>query len=179
MLVARLVVDGEASLDGGLDGFDGQRSAGTRDLGRPLQDTERAPGVAVGGLRDPLENLRRRVDPGLAEAPLSVRDGVAQQFAKIVPRERLEHHDGGPRQERAHDLETRVLRGCADEHDVAGLDMGEKRVLLRFVEPVYLVAEQYGPPPRRASAGPRLGDDLADPRHSFGDRAERDEGGVG
>src|SRR5690606_28314404 len=55
---------------------------------------------------------------------------------------------------------------------------GEEGIVLRLVEAVDLVAEEDGA--RTAGVPPRLGltQDLADARHAFRDRAERDEDGA-
>src|SRR5690606_5345131 len=75
-------------------------------------------------------------------------------------------------------LEARVFGRRADQRDGARLDVGEEGILLRLVEAVDLVAEEDGA--RTAGVPPRLGltQDLADARHAFRDRAERDEDGA-
>src|SRR5262245_39902976 len=87
--------------------------------------------------------------------------------------ERLQHEDATPRQQRAGELEARVFGRRADQRDDAVLDPWQKRVLLRAIEAVDLVAKQ-----NRALAlefPPLIGlaDDLADARHPLGDRGER------
>ena len=67
-------------------------------------------------------------------------------------RERLQHEHLRPRQQRRVDLERRVLGGGADQHDVAGLDARQERVLLRLVEAVDLVHEDDGAAPGAAPA---------------------------
>jgi hypothetical protein len=63
-------------------------------------------------------------------------------------RQRLQHEHLRAREQRRVHLERRVLGGGADQHDVAGLDARQERVLLRLVEAVDLVDEDD-----RAAAG--------------------------
>ena len=94
-------------------------------------------------------------------------------------RQRLEHIDRGPREQRAVHLERRVLGGRADEGDQAALDVRQEGVLLRLVEAVHLVDEEDGAAARAARARPaaRL-HRLADVLHAGEHRRERDELGV-
>ena len=93
-------------------------------------------------------------------------------------RQRLQHEHAHARQQRAVDLERRILRRRADQRDRARFDVRQKRVLLRLVEAMDLVGEQN----RSASEPPaplRFGDDLAHARHAFGHRGERNELAIG
>src|SRR5207302_2020205 len=58
--------------------------------------------------------------------------------------ERRDDHHLRPRKQRRVDFERRVLGRRADEDDVAGLDVRQKRVLLRFVEAMNFVDEDDG-----------------------------------
>ncbi len=73
------------------------------------------------------------------------------------------------------DLERRVLRRRADQHDVAGLDVGQERVLLRLVEAVDLVDEEDGAARHLAPGLLGLGHHRLDFLDAGQDRAERDE----
>src|SRR5690606_32156069 len=58
------------------------------------------------------------------------------------------------------------------------LDVRQKRVLLRLVEAVDLVAEQDGAATHRTAAGLSLPDNLANARNALRDRAELHERGI-
>ena len=51
--------------------------------------------------------------------------------------------DFGAREQRRDHFERRILGGRADQDDVAALDIGQKRVLLGFVEAVNFVDEEH------------------------------------
>ncbi len=59
----------------------------------------------------------------------------------------LQHVHTRARQQRAVDLERRILGGRADEDQRAVLDERQERVLLRLVEAMHLVEEQHGAAP--------------------------------
>ena len=179
VLVPGLVVDREAPLNGGLHDFQRQsRTGAALQLHRPLQDPERAPRVSVGGLGNPANYLAGGLDCQGPKPPLRVRKRVPEDDRQLFACQRLEDHDWRPGQERTHDLEARVLRGRADEDDIARLHHRQEGVLLGLVEAMDLVAEEDGPAPGRAAPRPRLGDDLPHSRDPLRDRAEGDEGGV-
>ena len=93
--------------------------------------------------------------------------------------QRLEHEHPATRQQRAPQLEARVLGRRADQGDRAALDPREERVLLRLVEVVDLVAEQDRAPPLVLKPLRRLLDDLPHPSHAFRDSRERLEVAIG
>jgi len=97
----------------------------------------------------------------------------------VVCGERLEHEHAAARQQRAGELEARVLRGRADQGDDPVLDPREEGVLLGSVEAVDLVTEEDRAPPFVLEPLFRRLDDLADPRHAFGDGGKRLEVAVG
>ena len=81
---------------------------------------------------------RHRAEPALA------RRSSARRRMRRRPRRSssgLQHEHLRARQQRRVDLERRVLGRRADQHDVAGLDARQERVLLRLVEAVDLVDE--------------------------------------
>ena len=78
------------------------------------------------------------------EAPFLVGQRPAQHQRELRGVQRLQHHDPGPGQEGGVDLEGRVLGGGPDEGHVAGLHVGEQRVLLPLVVAMDLVDEQHG-----------------------------------
>src|SRR5262245_26336593 len=91
----------------------------------------------------------------------------------MLRRERLQHEDATPRQQRAGELEARVFGRCADQRDDAVLHPWQKRVLLRSIEAVDLVAKQNRALTLELAPLIGLPDDLADARHSLGDGGER------
>ena len=70
--------------------------------------------------------------------------GAAQQGLEVVVTEAAQDEDLGARQQRADQLEGRVLGRGADEDHGAVLDNGQKGVLLGAVEAVNLVDEEQG-----------------------------------
>src|SRR2546423_786034 len=95
--------------------------------------------------------------------------------ADVLLFQRLEHEHPAARQERSRQLETGILGGGADQRDDAVLDPRKKRVLLRPVEAVDLVAEQDGTASFVLEPLFRLLNDLAHSGHALGDRGERFE----
>src|SRR3989442_6089036 len=91
----------------------------------------------------------------------------------------LEDEDATPRQQRARQLEGWILGRGADERDDAVLDPGEKRILLRLVEPMDLVAEEDRALPLILQPLLGLSDDFAHSRDAFGHRGKRLEVPVG
>ena len=87
--------------------------------------------------------------------------------------EGLEHEHPQARQQRRVQFERRVLGRGTDERDDAFLHPREKRILLRLVEPVNLVAEQDRAAPFEIAALCRLFDDLPHSRYALGHRTER------
>jgi len=66
-------------------------------------------------------------------------------------------------QERRDNVETRVMRGAADEADHAGFDVGQQEVLLGFVKAMDLIDDQDGLTRRLAT---RVGEDFAQLRRA-------------
>ena len=104
-----------------------------------------------------------------------VDERASQDLLDGLARQRLQHEHLRAREQRRVDFERGVLRGGADQHDVARFHAREERILLRLVEAVDLVDEDD-----RAAAGAappilrRRHDllDLLDPRQH---RTERNE----
>ncbi len=115
-------------------------SARPRKVERDFEQVESAAGVAVGRPRDELERrwlggdctVRRRL-------PV---ERALEHDADILGRERAQDVDARAGQERAVDLEGRVLGRRTDEAERAVFDEGQERVLLRLVEAVDLVEKQ-------------------------------------
>ena len=111
---------------------------------RHLEDVERGARVAVGGGGQEVDGVVGDLDVEASEAPLLVGQRPAQHQRELRGVQGLQHHDPGPGQEGGVDLEGRVLGGRPDEGDVAGLHVGEQRVLLPLVVAMDLVDEQHG-----------------------------------
>ena len=84
-----------------------------------------------------------------AQTPFAIRQRASQQGHDLGHTQRRQRIDLRPRQQCRDHLERRILRGRADQDDVAVFHVGQKGVLLRLVEPVNLIDEH-----NRAPAGP-------------------------
>src|SRR6266516_3137434 len=85
------------------------------------------------------------IDPYLSPLPSPLCFGVdrpAHDGSDVLVRQRLEYEHAAARQQRRGQLEARGLARSADQGDDPVLDPGEKRVLLRPVEAMDLVAKQ-------------------------------------
>ena len=93
----------------------------------------------------------------------------------------MENIDPAAREQGGDDFEGWILRGCADEADVAALDVGQEGVLLGFVETVNLIDEQDGAGMHARSLGGRHHYllDFLDAAHHCGEFNEGRLGGFG
>ena len=87
-----------------------------------------------------------------AETALRIGQGAFEHRDDIGGRQWIEAEEVAAAEERGVDVETRVVRGGADQAHSAFLHVGQQEVLLRFVEPVQLVDEQD-----RGRLGPAAG----------------------
>src|SRR5438105_13486873 len=78
----------------------------------------------------------------IAEAAFLVGQRTVDQCFQVFDGERFELENLRPRNERAVDVEKRIVRRRADESEVSAFDVGQENVLLRFVEMMDLVDEQ-------------------------------------
>ena len=106
--------------------------------GRELERRERRARVAAGAVGEE----RERVVVGRRAAQLVALDRAAQQHLDVGRGQRLELVDLAARQQRAVDLEVRVLGRRPDERHEPLLDGRQQRVLLGLVEAVDLVEEE-------------------------------------
>ena len=172
VLVAALVVENGLALHRVLGV--GQRDLLVHRRARQLERVQRRPRIAVGARREELDHLVGH----LGLRALAALDRAPQQRLEVLGRELLELVDLRAREQRAVDLEVRVLRRGADQRHEPVLDGRQQRVLLRLVEAVDLVEEED----RRAAAlAPlgRAGDHLAHLGAPRLDRGELLERGVG
>src|SRR5262249_22711670 len=113
----------------------------------------------------------------VSEAAFVVGESAAKEFDDLKHGERFEDVNFGAEKKKRDDLEERILRGRANEHNVAGFNMKKKNILLRFVEAMDLVNENDG-----AVTGAHFvfgrGHDVFYFFDAGKDRAERDEVGV-
>ena len=155
VLVAALVVEHGLALHRVLGVGERDRLAGRRRAGE-LERVEGGAGVAAGARGQERDHVVRDVDL----RALAALDRPPQQALDLLGGELLELVDLRAREQRAVDLEVRVLGGRADQRHQPLLDGGQQRVLLRLVEAVDLVEEED----RRPAAGAPLagaGDHLA------------------
>ncbi len=182
VLLAGLVVEQRAALNRLLDAVDvsTRRSAVAAVTGAaatlsssrfsatrasPLAYTAIAPTRSVVD-----DELRSPPRPRSASVRARVEDG-----RHLLGRQAAQHEHLRSRQQRRVDLERRVLGRRADEHDVAGLDARQERVLLRLVEAVNLVDEDDRPAAGRPPEPLGLAHHLADFLDAGEHGAERDE----
>ena len=147
-----------------------------RGCRRELQQVQRRRARRRWRTRDRRERLVGRREVLRAEAalgdPSSARRRIVDDRRCV---ERLQHEHLRAREQRRVHLERRVLGRRADEHDVAGFDARQERVLLRLVEAVDLVDEEDRAAARAAARLLGLGHHLADLLDAREHRAERDE----
>ena len=106
-----------------------------------------------------------------------IRQRPAEQGQDVFLRQGLQHENLAPGKKRAVDLEGRILRRGADEHDAALFHKRKEGVLLGLVETVDFVHEDDG----AHAVGPvflGLEHDLADFLNAAGDGGKIDEGGL-
>src|SRR5438874_10648290 len=96
-----------------------------------------------------------------------------EQCPNMLIVQRLQDEDPAALQQRARQLEARILRRRPDERDDAVLDPRQERVLLAFVEAMDLIAEQDRALPLILEPLFGLFDDFADAAHPFGHGRER------
>ena len=189
MLFSAFVVQQRTPLDRLLDVLNVDVAAATDDRsGRDaeLEDVQRGARVAIGVDRHRVQRSIIDCKRLLSVSALRVGDCPAENRLDFLGDEAAQHEDLGARQQRRVDLERWILGRRADEHDVAGFDAGQKRVLLRLVEAMDFVDEDD----RSAAGGPSqalgVGHDLADfldagqhgaERHEASLRRVRDDAG--
>ena len=149
-----------------------------RQRGGDIEHVVGAAGVTAGVGGDLAQGSVFGLEMQIAQSTLLVVERTLQQADNLLFRQRLQHVNAAARQQRGDDLERRILRGGADEADASLLDVGEKGVLLGFVEAVHFVHEDDGAGAILAGAL-GVGHDLLDFLDAAQHRGELDEVGVG
>ena len=165
-------------------------AAGRDFAGDRLGDRRRSPARARSSATSSRFSARRaspsaaRASVAIASASIAAGRGARRELVPsarrstsldVVDRERAQHVHARTRQQRAVDLERRVLGRRADEADRAVLDERQERVLLRLVEAVHLVEEQHRAPAALATQRLRLLDRGAHVLDAGHHGRERDE----
>src|SRR5260370_27789523 len=142
MLFAGFGVGEELSLQHVLEKFrsDGPRIflTGLRAADGKLERVVSSAGVAIRERGDAEEDVVRSFHRFVAQAVFFVLEGPTKKFDDLRRSERIENVDFGAREKRRDHFKRRILRGRADEDDVAGFDVMEKGVLLGCVEAIDL-----------------------------------------
>jgi hypothetical protein len=109
-----------------------------------IEGVEGDAGVAADGGRERFDCVVVHLDVQGAEAALLINEGAADDRGDLGLVEGVQGEDTGAGEQRADDLEGRVLGRGADERNGAVLDIREDGVLLRLVEAMDLVDEEDG-----------------------------------
>ena len=105
--------------------------------GGQLERVQRGACVAFAAHREEAQRLLGNASPSL-----SLRDRAGEHRLELLDAQLLQRVDAQPREQRAVDLERRVLGRRADQRHEPLLDRRQQRVLLGLVEAVDLVEEQ-------------------------------------
>ena len=138
-----------------------------------LHQIEQAPSIAVGVGNNRV--ARRRRERGLRHRDC---ERALKELRQLIGVKRLEHIYRCPGQQCAVDLEGWVLGGRTDEGHQSLLDIGKKRVLLRFVEAVDFVDEKDGMAARLCKGGLGAGDGIPNVLDPGQHRRQGDEVGI-
>src|SRR5664280_2909835 len=135
--VAALVVEDRPPLQRVLDTLQGHPLLAQLRGGRggQLERVERRTRVAFAARRQEVERVRLHRHRGAR--------GAAQHRCQLLGGQGLQCIHAQAREQRAVDLERRVLGGGADQRQQALLHRGQQRVLLGLVEAVDLIEEQH------------------------------------
>ncbi|EXI76543.1 MAG: hypothetical protein AW07_00491 [Candidatus Accumulibacter sp. SK-11] len=140
--------------------------------GNLLDQVEQAPRVAIGKADQP----RTRI---IADARFGQRvpTGPFEEFAHLVRRQRLQHVDRRPREQRRVEFERRILGRRTDERQQPTLDVRQEGILLRLVETMHFIDEEDRPPATAGTADFGASDRLTDVPDAGKNRRESDEVG--
>jgi hypothetical protein len=118
---------------------------GTSRKRRYLKSVQRAPGVTVAYLCYMPDRVIVGLDPHRAEAAVLVRYSAPQDTGYIFLGEGFKFYNEGSGQKRRYDGKKRIMRSRAYEDRIAPFDIRHKDILLRLIEAVDLIYEEYGP----------------------------------
>ena len=125
------------------------------DAGDPFDEIEKRPSVAAGHIDQQTFCFRSQRQRN-AEQTFRAHG----KHLQILPIQRLEHHDLHSGQQRSIKLERRIFGRRADQNHRPLFDVGQKPVLLRFVETMYFIGEQNSPEASEPSVAGRSEDFL-------------------
>ena len=108
-----------------------------------LERAERAPSVAACVSNDLVDRADAQLESGVAETALLVGERAMHEGRDVFLRQRMQHEQAHPREQRRDDLERRILGRRADQRDQPALDVRQERVLLRAVPSMDLVDEDH------------------------------------
>src|SRR5208337_5150644 len=123
---------------------DQRRARVLRELRGNLEGAERAARVASSVANYLVHRADTKLEPGFAEPALLVGERAMHQRREVLLRQRMQHKQPHPREQRRDYFERGVLRGRADQRDQPALDVRQERVLLRAVPSMDLVNEDHG-----------------------------------
>src|SRR4029453_1920991 len=78
----------------------------------------------------------------ISETALFVGQCAIDYLFELLDRERIDLKSLGGRNKRTFYIKERIVSSCADEAEISRFDVGQKNVLLRFVEMMDLINEQ-------------------------------------
>src|SRR4029453_16344584 len=95
----------------------------------------------------------------ISETALFVGQCAIDYLFELLDRERIDLKSLGGRNKRTFYIKERIVSSCADEAEISRFDVGQKNVLLRFVEMMDLIDEQDRLLPGRGEGIRRRSDD--------------------
>ncbi len=112
-------------------------------VGRHLEPVQGPPGIAIGGHSQTLARGVEEFQFTRTQACILVIQGTIDDLTQVRRLQWLEHVNARTGQQGIIELERGVLGRCTDKCECAVLDVRQEGVLLRLVEAVHLVDEQY------------------------------------
>ena len=138
-----------------------------------FEQIEHASGVAVG-----VADQGRHGSVGKLEMRQRLFLGAGEKLLQFIFRQGFQHVDLGPREQRRIDFEGGILGRRADQGQEATFHIGQKGVLLRFVETMHFIDKEDRRAPALCAQGFGVGDRFADVLDTGENRRQGDEFGV-
>ena len=98
--------------------------------------------VAVAQLGQMPARVRVHFDVVFSKAALFIGEGAIDQLLQLLDPERFEPENLRARDQRAVDVEERIVSRRTDQPEISSFDVGQEDVLLRFIEMMNLIDEQ-------------------------------------